>query len=48
MAPNEIKTLNLDLKAEVQGKFLSPASNAYLYYTNEYKEWQSLQVLEII
>jgi alpha-2-macroglobulin-like protein len=48
MAPNEIKTLNFDLKAEVQGKFLSPASSAYLYYTNEYKEWQSLQVLEII
>ncbi len=48
MAPNEVKTLNFDLKAEVQGKFLSPASSAYLYYTNEYKEWQSLQVLEII
>ena len=47
MTPNEVKTLNFDLKAEVQGKFLSPASSAYLYYTNEFKEWQSLQVLEI-
>lgn len=48
MAPNEIKILNFDLKAEVSGKYLSPASSAYLYYTNEFKEWQSLQLLEII
>ena len=48
MAPNEVKTLNFDLKAEVQGKFLSPSSSAYLYYTNEFKEWQALQTLEII
>ena len=47
MAPNEIKQLNFDLKAEVPGKFLSPASSAYLYYTNEFKEWQSSQMLEI-
>jgi uncharacterized protein YfaS (alpha-2-macroglobulin family) len=47
MAPNEIKLLNFDLKAEVSGKFLSPASSAYLYYTNEFKEWQPSQMLEI-
>jgi uncharacterized protein YfaS (alpha-2-macroglobulin family) len=47
MAPNEIKTLNLDLKAEVPGKYLSPCSSAYLYYTNEFKDWQSAQMLEI-
>lgn len=48
MAPNEIKNLNFDLKAEVKGKFLSPSSCAYLYYTNEFKEWQSTPLLEII
>jgi uncharacterized protein YfaS (alpha-2-macroglobulin family) len=48
MAPNEIKNLNLDLKAEVPGKFLSPASSAYLYYTNEFKVWESTPLLEII
>jgi hypothetical protein len=47
MAPDEIKLLNFDLKAEVPGKYLSPASSAYLYYTNEFKVWQSLPVLEI-
>jgi hypothetical protein len=48
MAPNETKVLNFDLKAEVPGKYLSPASSAYLYYTNEFKIWQSLPMLEII
>jgi len=47
MAPDEIKLLNFDLKAEVPGKYLSPASSAYLYYTNEFKVWQSLPLLEI-
>ncbi len=48
MAPDELKTLNFDLKAEVPGKYLSPASSAYLYYTNEFKQWEALPVLEII
>lgn len=48
MAPNEIKNLNFDLKAEVKGRFLSPSSCAYLYYTNEFKEWVSMPLLEII
>lgn len=48
MAPSEIKNLNFDLKAEVAGKYLSPASSAYLYYTNEFKNWQALPVLEIL
>ena len=47
MAPNETKTLNFDLKAEVPGKFQAPASTAYLYYTNEYKDWEALPTLEI-
>lgn len=34
-----IKEINLDLKAEMPGVYDSPASSAYLYYTNEYKTW---------
>ncbi|MCL2098715.1 MAG: TonB-dependent receptor plug domain-containing protein, partial [Bacteroidales bacterium] len=39
MNPNEKRTINLDLRVEVPGIFQAPASNAYLYYTNEYKVW---------
>jgi hypothetical protein len=41
MAPSEIRNINFDLKADVPGVFDSPASSAYLYYTNEYKCWTS-------
>lgn len=39
MAPKAIKEINLDLKAEMPGEYDTPASAAYLYYTNEYKTW---------
>jgi TonB-dependent SusC/RagA subfamily outer membrane receptor len=39
MAPNGIQTINLDLKAEIPGTYTGAASSAYLYYTNEYKDW---------
>ncbi len=32
-APNETKTIKLDLKAEIAGTYKGKASNAYLYYT---------------
>lgn len=38
-APNETKTINLDLKAEVPGIYKGKAGNTYLYYTPEYKHW---------
>jgi len=41
MAPSEVKNINFDLKADVPGSYDSPASSAYLYYTNEYKCWTS-------
>jgi len=47
MAPSEIKTINLDLKTEIPGQYLAPASTAYLYYTNEFKVWKELDKLEI-
>lgn len=47
LAPSEIKTVNLDLKAELPGTYEAPASSAYLYYTNEFKVWKSLDKIEI-
>lgn len=38
-APNETKTINLDLKAEIPGTYKAKASTTYLYYTPEYKNW---------
>ncbi len=39
MGPKEAKTLNFDLKADVNGEFTGAASLAYLYYTDEYKHY---------
>ncbi len=39
MAPKAVKEINLDLKAEMPGEYDTPASTAYLYYTNEFKTW---------
>jgi alpha-2-macroglobulin-like protein len=39
MAGNEIKQVNLDLKADLPGTFQSSASCAYLYYANEHRHW---------
>ena len=44
----ETKTINLDLKAEVKGKFSAPASSACLYYMSEYKTWTKAETLEIL
>ncbi|MBN2612941.1 MAG: TonB-dependent receptor plug domain-containing protein [Bacteroidales bacterium] len=41
LKPEETKTVNLDLKADIPGTFRAPASTAYLYYTNEYKDWEA-------
>jgi alpha-2-macroglobulin-like protein len=38
-APDETKTIKLDLKAEIPGTYKGKASNTYLYYTPEYKHW---------
>lgn len=39
LGPAQIKEINLDLKADLPGSFLSTASCAYLYYASEYKYW---------
>ena len=39
LAPHQMQAINLDLKADLPGSFLSTASCAYLYYTSEFKYW---------
>ena len=41
LLPEAVREVNLDLKSEITGDFESPASSAYLYYTNEFKSWDS-------
>ncbi|MFK8009068.1 MAG: carboxypeptidase-like regulatory domain-containing protein [Saprospiraceae bacterium] len=48
MAANEIKEVNLDLKADLAGTYEAPASVAYLYYTNELRNWSKPESVEII
>jgi hypothetical protein len=47
MSANEVKNINLDLKAEIPGEYNAPASSAYLYYTNEFKDWKVLDKVVI-
>jgi hypothetical protein len=36
---SEKRQINLDLKAEVPGEYQAPASNSYIYYMDELKDW---------
>jgi len=47
MAPGERSEILLDLKAEIPGTYEAPASNAYLYYTNEFKCWKKSGNIQI-
>lgn len=46
-APDEVKTIHLDLKAEIPGTYKAKASNVYLYYTPEKKFWSEGAEVEI-
>ena len=46
-AINETKTIQLDLKASIPGNYKGKASNVYLYYTPEYKQWNDGVEIEI-
>jgi len=41
LGPSMVKTIHLDLKADVPGIYRAPASSAYLYYTSEFKDWEA-------
>ncbi len=47
LAPLAVHHIYLDLKAEVPGIYEAPASTAYLYYTNEHKDWAGGEHIEI-
>lgn len=47
LAPRAIHRIHLDLKAEIPGTYEAPASTAYLYYTNEFKDWEAGERVEI-
>jgi len=47
MAAGAVKEINLDLKAEMPGEYDTPASTAYLYYTNEHKSWSAAGKISI-
>lgn len=48
MAANEMREVNLDLKADLAGTYEAPASVAYLYYTNELRNWSKPESVEIV
>ncbi len=41
------RTVALDLKADIPGEYETPASSAYLYYTNEHKVWAMPETLVV-
>ena len=41
MQPEEIRTISLDLKADIPGTYEAPASSTFLYYTNEFRNWDA-------
>lgn len=47
-APNETKTLRLDLKADIPGTYKAKASNAGLYYMPEHKHWNEGLEAEVL
>ncbi len=48
MDAKEIKTIDLDLKADIPGQFEAPASQAYLYYSNDQKHWSKPEKINIM
>jgi alpha-2-macroglobulin-like protein len=40
MKPHQVHELHFDLKSEIRGSYQALAGSAYLYYTNEFKDWQ--------
>ena len=39
LGPRDVRTIDLDLKAEIPGIYTGMASSAYRYYMNEHKHW---------
>ncbi len=48
LQPNETRELNLDLRADISGTFDAPASQAFLYYSNDQRVWCKPEKLEVL
>ncbi len=47
IAANETRELHLDLRADVAGTFEAPASQAFLYYSNDQRVWSKPERLTV-
>jgi hypothetical protein len=47
LSPGESRDLHLDLRADIAGIFEAPASQAFLYYSNDQRVWSKPEKLEI-
>jgi hypothetical protein len=47
LAPRAKKVVELELLARVPGRYVAPASRAYLYYTDEHKTWTAPLAIQI-
>ncbi|MCH2043102.1 MAG: hypothetical protein MK212_03100 [Saprospiraceae bacterium] len=47
MKPSETRTVEFDLKADIPGTYEAPASSAFLYYTNEFRNWDTPSTITI-
>ena len=45
---NETRRIPISLTAAVPGSFTGPASRAYLYYTDEQKQWAGGQQIKVV
>jgi hypothetical protein len=48
MAPGAARAVDLALLAAVPGRYVAPASSAYLYYTDEHKQWAEPVRVEVV
>lgn len=48
LGPKAVHIINLDLKAEVPGTYQAAGSSAYLYYTNEHKDWEAGESIHVL
>ena len=47
MKPNEKRVVPIQLLAQVPGRYVGPPSSAYLYYTDEHRQYQRPLVVDV-
>ena len=48
LKPKEVRTINLDLRADITGSFEAPASQAFLYYNNAARVWSKPERITVV